>query len=153
VPFTAEVGKNVDELIELFATTAVLSVVEREKRYRQALNSAWESITEQGATWGEASGAPSFYQQDETGFRTFLKSVDDDIAWQCGTIRDGFQRYLEKGEIPPPAFPMRLAVLLRKAKHHKREQRFLAEWCRHFPAGNGATFQTLAARARKIGAI
>lgn len=107
----------------------------------------------EGLTYGQASGAPEFLNQDEDSFRAFIKKVDQDIEWQCDTVAAAFDRYRKTGEVPAPHYPMRIAVLLRKAKEFDRERRFLAAWCRHFPSGNGATYGALLERAKKAGAV
>jgi len=82
-----------------------------------------------------------------------MKVVDQDLVWQCETVTAAFERYLKTGEIPAPGNPMRVAVLLHKAKDFDRERQFLAAWCNHFPSGNGVTYAALVERAKKTGAI
>lgn len=144
---------KVDELISLFEGTPVLADEERSRLSRQASRKASAQMIEDGKTFGEASGAPSFLNQDEASFRAFLKSVDQDLGWQCGTVAETFKRYLQNGMIPPPYYPTRVTVLLRKAHDHDREKRFLAAWCRHFPEGNGVKYEKLVERAKEVGAF
>ena len=73
--------------------------------------------------------------------------------WQCDTVAAGFERFQKTGEVPAPHYPMRIAILLRKARDFDRERQFLQVWCRHFPSGNGVTYGKLVERARKTGAI
>ena len=144
---------KVDALIRTFLDNPIMAVAERERRSREATRVALAKMVDDGASYGQASGTPDFLNQDEQAFRTFIKQVDQDIEWQCSTVMDAFTRYLKVGEVPAPHYPMRVAVLLRKAKDHDREKQFLAAWCRHFPVGNGATYVKLVERAKAVGAI
>jgi hypothetical protein len=150
---STELAKKVDDLIQLFANTPVVDSIEVERRYRRAMRNSTAKMLDGGLTFGRAFGAPEFMNQDEEAFRDFIKAADQDLAWQCSTVSDAFQRYLETGEKPAPHYPMRVAVLLSKAKDFDREKEFLAAWCMHFPSGNGATYAALVERAKKVGAI
>lgn len=132
-----ELATKVDDLIRLFARTPVEDPSEAERRYGRAMNDATAKMLKGGMTFGEASGGPDFLNQDEASFRAFMKKADQDLGWQCDTVSNAFKRYLEIGETPAPHYPMRVAVLLRKAKDFDREKQFLAAWCKHFPTGNG----------------
>ncbi len=150
---STELSQRVDDLIRLFADTPVVDPREVERRYSRAMRDATAKMLDGGVTYGQASGAPEFLNQDEESFRVFMKEADRDLAWQCSTVSDAFQRYLEIGEAPAPHYPMRVAVLLSKAKDIDREKKFLAAWCKHFPFGNGAKYAALVERAKKVGAI
>lgn len=132
---SSDLVSKVDELIRLFADSPVMEDDERER------------------LWRRASGAPDFLNQDVKSFRAIMKVVDQDLVWQCETVTAAFERYLKTGEIPAPHYPMRVVVLLHKAKDFDRERQFLAAWCNHFPSGNGATYAALVERAKKTGAI
>ena len=82
-----------------------------------------------------------------------MKKADQDLIWQCRTVSKLFDAYQVSGDIPPPHYPMRIAILLKKASDPDRERRFLAAWCRHFPKGNGVKYAQLVERARKAGAL
>ena len=125
----------------------------QERIRRKAARAATNRMLDEGICYGEASGAPDFLNRDESSFRTFMKTADQDLGWQCDTVSDAFRRYLTTGEIPAPHHPMRIAVLLRKERDFDREKQFLAAWCRHFPSGNGATYAKLVERAMKSGGI
>lgn len=148
-----ELARKVDDLISLFADSPVLDPSEAERRYRHAMREATAKMLEDRMTFGEASGAPDFLNLDEASFRAFMKKADQDLSWQCDTVSDAFRRYLEIGEIPAPHYPMRIAVLLSKARDLDREKQFLAVWCMHFPSGNGTTYSKLVERAKRVGAI
>lgn len=150
---SSDLAKQVDELTRLFAESDVMNNEERERLYRQFTRAATARMLDEGLGYGQASGAPVFLNQDQDSFRAYMKQVDQDLAWQCGTLTAAFNRYLKTGEIPAPHYPMRVAILVRKAKDFHREKQFLAAWCKHFPSGNGATYAALVERAKKIGAI
>ena len=146
-------ANKVDDLIRLFSEAPVMANNERRRLADKFRRAVIARVLDDGLTYGRASGAPEFLNQDEESFRTFIKEVDQNLEWQCDTVAASFDRYQKTGEVPAPHYPMRIAVLLRKAKELDRERRFLAAWCRHFPSGNGATFGALLERAKKTGAI
>ncbi|MGX9182007.1 hypothetical protein [Mesorhizobium sp. BHbdii] len=148
-----ELAEKIDDLIDLFAREPIMDDKKRERLSRQATRAATQKMLDEGLTYGEGSGAPDFLNQDDASFRAFMKTADQDLAWQCDTVSDAFRHYLITGEIPAPHYPMRVAVLLRKEKDFEREKRFLAAWCRHFPSGNGTTYAKLVERARQSGAV
>jgi len=82
-----------------------------------------------------------------------LKSADQDLQWQCETVAASFRKYRSSGEVPAPHYPMRIAILLSKAKDFDRERKFLSAWCKHFPVGNGTKYAALVKRAEKAGAF
>jgi hypothetical protein len=148
-----ELGEKVDALIRLFASTDLIDAATIQEKRRSAMAIIAQRMIDDGAAYNQASEGPTFFSQGEASFRAFMKSADQDIAWQCETISGSFERYLKIGEIPAPHYPMRLAVLLRKSHDSEREKQFLSQWCRHFPTGNGVTYAKLDERAKKVGAI
>lgn len=150
---SADLAKKVDDLVRVFGETPVMAEKERTRLADKFTRAAITKVLDEGITYGQASGAPSFLNQDEDSFRTFIKEVDQNLDWQCDTVAAAFDRFWETGEVPAPHYPMRIAVLLRKAKDFDRERQFLAAWCKHFPSGNGRTFGKLLERAKKVGAI
>ena len=147
---TGRLAGKVDDLIRLFNESSVMAESERRRRYREFVHAAGERALAEGLSHGQASGAPSHLHLDEVDFREFMKRADQNLEWQCDTVHTAFHRFQKTGEIPAPHYPMRIAVLLRKAKQHERERRFLDAWCRHFPTGNGAKYAALVERARKV---
>lgn len=150
---STELAQKVDDLIRLFVTTSVVDPSEAARRYHRTLSDAAAKMHDEGITYGHASGTPDFLNQDEGSFRTFMKKADQDLRWQCDTVSNAFERFLRIGEAPAPHYPMRAAILLRKARDFEREKQFLAAWCHHFPSGNGAKYAALVERAKKVGAI
>lgn len=148
---SAGLAKTVDELIQEFNDTPVMSDAERDKLYREFSKNALSRMLNYQQTFGEASEAPEFLNQEEDSFRQFMKTADQDLQWQCETVATSFCRYRKSGEVPAPHYPMRIAILLSKAKDFNRERQFLAAWCKHFPTGNGTTYAALVKRAKKTG--
>lgn len=130
---SSDLANKVDELIRLFADSPVVDNDQRELLHLEAKRANTAKMLDEDLTYGQASGAPDFLNQDEESFRTFMKQVDQDLAWQCETVTAAFEQFLKTGEIPAPHYPMRVAILLRKAKDLIREKQFLAAWCKHFP--------------------
>ncbi len=150
---TDELAGKVDDVIDLLASEPVMDDEKRERLHRRSMNAATTKMLDQGLTFGKASGAPDFLNRDEASFRAFMREADQDLSWQCGTVTEAFQRYLATGEVPAPHYPMRIAVLLRKARDFAREKQFLAAWCKHFPSGNGTTYAKIVERAKTCGAV
>jgi hypothetical protein len=150
---SAEQAQKVDALIRLFDECAVIEQKEVAVRRSRASAEILAKMLDEQMTYGQASDAPKFFNQSEVEFRAFLKDVDKNLGWQCDTLSAAFERYVKIGESPAPHFPMRIAVLLRKAKSFDRERSFLAAWCKHFPSGSGVKFSQLVERARSVGAV
>ena len=150
---SADLANKVDSLIHSFTETPVMADKKRSRLSDTFRRDAIARAFDEGLTYGQASGAPAFLNQDENSFPRFIKEVDQNLDWQCDTVAAAFEHFQETGEIPAPHYPMRIAVLLRKAKDFDRERHFLLVWCRHFSSGNGATYGKLVERAKKVGAI
>ena len=141
--------KKVDRLIALMDETKPLSQRERDRLSRKHRRRATQRMLDEEISYGQASGAPEFLLQDRRSFDRLIRETDQDLGWQCDTVSEAFGRYIETGEVPAPHYPMRIAILLRKAKEAEREYDFLGAWCRHFPTGPGATYGKLVERRRK----
>lgn len=148
-----ELARKVDDVIGLLANQKIVDDEEQERLRRKSIRATTDRMLEEGIPYGQASDGPDFLNQDESSFRAFMKTADQDLGWQCDTVSDAFMRYLNTAEIPAPHYPMRIAVLLRREKDFDREKLFLAAWCKHFPSGNGTTYAKLVERAKKVGAI
>ena len=139
----------VDDLVATFNDAPVLTTKEVRRRRDEHRERVHRQFVDEGRS---AFGTPTMYMQDRESFDVLIKSTGNDLRWQCQTVAAAFIRYLEIGEIPAPYFPMRVAIILRKAKEHARERAFLAAWCRHFrQEGKGATYRKLDERAAKLG--
>ncbi|MAZ85996.1 MAG: hypothetical protein CME90_20720 [Hoeflea sp.] len=150
---SSDLAGKVDDVIGLLAKQEVIDAEEQARLHRNSIRATTDRMLEEGITYGLASNGPDFLNHDESSFRAFMKTANQDLGWQCDTISDAFRRYLTSGEIPAPHYPMRVAVLLRKEKDFEREKRFLAACCKHFPSENGTTYAKLVERAKKTGAI
>ena len=145
---------KVDALVRVLDGTEPIGGHTRRRRWCKHLRRSVERMVDEGMSYGRASDGPEFLQeQDEATFRRFIRDTNQDMGWQCDTVDEAFARYVRTGEIPAPHYPLRIAILLRKAKEPERERRFLAAWCRHFETGPGAKYSKLSERARKTGAI
>ena len=148
-PLPTAALSQVDGLIDLFNETPIMSRFKkaelRERERRRLLRT--------GKPHPEAWGSPADFDHDEKKFRDFIKDTNHNLEWQCRTVRKAFSQYTKTAEVPAPHFPMRVAVLLRRAGEHQRERDFLAAWCRHFETGPGVTYDKLMQRARKVGAL
>ena len=150
-----ELAETVDKIIHLFNDANVISKTEREKLSKDNRNRITNRLLA-GQTYREAANIPDYFNQDENSFREFMKDVDQDLQWQCKTVTEAFNTYRTTGILPAPHYPMRIAILLRKAKDHDREHIFLAAHCRHFPSedtGQYAAYTALTKRAEKINAF
>ncbi len=150
---SAYLANMVDDLTRLFNKVPVMPNSERKRLSDKFSCTAIAMMRNERITYGQASNAPEFLNQDYESFRAFIKKVDQNLEWQCETVAAAFDRYQKTGEIPAPHYPMRIAILLRKAKDFNRERQFLVAWCNHFPSGNGVKYGTLMERAKKAGAI
>ena len=149
-----EAINKLDALIVQFNCARVLNDRQRERLRRMYEDQRWNRVWNDGESYQDAFDVQDIYRQDNASFRSTLKKTDQDLAWQCKKVSADFRKYLETGEIPLPHFPMRIAVLLRKAKEHGREKRFLAAWLRHFGGiGNNGTYAQIETRAQKLNVI
>ena len=79
-----------------------------------------------------ALGAPDFCNLGPDEAKLFIRSKAQDLDWQCRTVGEYFTYHQRTGDVVPPHYPERIAILLRKAKEPEREWAWLAAWCRHF---------------------
>ena len=145
----------IDKLIQKFNDAPVLSRIEMERLYEEFRYKISERMLE-GQSYMKASEIPDYFNQDEDSFRKHMKDVSQELQWQCKTVSEAFDAYQTRGVLPAPYYPMRIAILLRKAKDHDRERIFLAAHCRHFPSentGKYAAYTKLVKRAEKIDAL
>ncbi len=148
-----DLASTVDDIIALFHASPVLPENERRRRWATASRHAMEKMLDKDTSYGQASGAPSSHNQDEISFQGLIKKADQNLKLQCEMLKDSFEQHQQTGETPAPHYPMRIAILLRRANDYDRERKFLAAWCKHFLSGNGSTYGKLVERARKTGAI
>lgn len=138
------------DLISTMNTAEISSQNELQEKQKDSSDGLFERMIRTGETFGQASGAPDFYNHGQSAFFAYLRKTDNDLIAQAGMVSDFFRRYRERGEIPPPYFSWRIAVILSKAKRKDLEKQFLASWCRHFGDFEGTRYRALAERYAKL---
>ena len=124
--------RKVDGLIARLNETEPLSGEKQDVLHRAFMERTANEMLDSGVSFGEASGAPNWYRLGNGDYRAFIKEKNQDLEWQCDTVDFFFSHHRKTGDIVPPHFPKRIAILLRKAKERDREKAFLEAWCRHF---------------------
>jgi hypothetical protein len=129
----------------------ILSHEDADKLRRAALSANMDKILS-GQTYGEATGGLAILNQDEATFKAELKSIDNDLGRQVEIVNEALDNWYEKGQVPPPYYAWRIAVILSKTKKKEEEKAFLEGWCKHFgDSKGGRRYEALAARAKKMG--
>ncbi|BFT30206.1 hypothetical protein D210916BOD24_13820 [Alteromonas sp. D210916BOD_24] len=115
----------------------------REKIFEKMLNS--------GETYGEATGAPGMVSstKNEDEFKDQLNEIDNNLLEQVRIVSEGVHHYFKTGEIPPPYYAWRIAVILRKIKEYELEARFCMGFSKHFDRGVGGRYSKIAERIEK----
>jgi len=148
---------KLDELISQMRNAKVYSQKELEvlwERDRSRIKAAIDRMLDTGVTLGVALGGPAFLNLPEDQFRQYLKNTNNDLDFQVRIVADDFSQYVTTGDAPAPYYPMRIAIILSKAKMKDKEREFLAAWCRHFGALGrrvGGSYGDLVRRAEKLG--
>ena len=140
-----------ERLMERLETTKPLTAAAADRLSKRSLGAKWEAAAEgDGIVSGEDS-AYEFLSLPDAEREAFMRAADNDLGKQVQIVDDAFDAWFERGYSVAPYYPHRIAIILSKGKRKDLEKRFLASWCRHFPIGNGAKYETLAKRARKLG--
>lgn len=84
---------------------------------------------------------------DVSGHKQII-AKNQDLGWQVWMMNRCLEDWFDRGHSLPPHYPIRICVLLRKAKRFDEERAFLASYFRHFSAYPD---KRLADRATKIG--
>lgn len=144
----------VEELVSFIRSRNRPSAAEIELLRKQRLPNYLSDSKEQIATkLGQLQSYenPLWFLAGETGeVREFLRTRDNDLDFQVDTVRRCFVTYFRDGEIPPPYYPYRISVILRKGGLSTLEQSFLEAWVSHFPGDGGGSYATLQERLAKI---
>ena len=148
---------SVTDLITLMGQTAPLSKSEQDSLYQKHLESqridffaskrvqeAQAKAIEQRELEKKQSLLNSLWQQ------SLIKDNQDNLALHAALTAELFKEYLKTGDAPPPAAPLRVAALLKKARNGDLEHQFLAAWSRHFYGAAGNGYQKLDARYDKL---
>lgn len=109
-----------------------MTEAERKQLYDAFSKRTFAQMADEGVSWGEAAGLGAIYTLADGDGRKQLVSHDQDLDWQCDTVDTFLSHHLSTGDVVPPHFPKRIAILLRKAGERERERAFLEAWCRHF---------------------
>jgi hypothetical protein len=133
-------------LIDCMALTPTLSDKEVYRLHREHMRKIVPAMINEGRTYGEASGgALSFLNRPDA--EEYIKSIDDDLGENVAIVSNSFSEYLTNGQVPAPFYAWRICIILRKAKMHKIELRFLDGWARHFAnRGIGQRYEMLMTR-------
>ncbi len=125
-----------------------------EKRLKQlrdrrshSLERMLSAAVDRATLGGEASGS---FLPAET-LSPHHRTVAMDLGAQVAISGRAFSRYIDHGEIPGAASPLRIAIILRIAQRRDLERRFLAAWCKHFANVTGASYAELVNRYRRHG--
>lgn len=143
----------IDALIERQATSPPINHMELWEKAKEERRANITQMFDEGITWGEAMGAHPILIQSEEAFRKELQSIKQDLNAQIDIFAHGLNEYFKTGDHPPPYYPMRIAIILRKQKQNERERLFLAAYCKHFATKRGSrTDEKIMARATGLGA-
>jgi len=149
--------ETVTGFIELMSRTAPLSKKEQDRLYQshresqeidflapESVQQAQVKAIEQRQLERKESVLNGLWQ------KSLIKGNQDDLGLHGALAIEFFEEYLKTGEAPPPASPLRVAVLLKKRQEKELEKKFLASWARHFGGVIGTGYQKLDARYEKL---
>jgi hypothetical protein len=141
---------SVEELASVMRSRNPLSAAEidllRKQRLPNYLSDNKEQISAKLLRIHSCDNPLSSLTGETEEAREFLRSKDNDLNFHLDTVRKCFAAYLKEGVTPPPSFPYRVAVILRKAGLTALEQSFLEAWVAHFPGDGGGRFAALQER-------
>ncbi len=144
----------IDALIKRLETEHQIDHLELWEKAKEERLANIERMFDEGITWGEAMGAHPILNQSEDSFRSELLSIKQNLNAQIDVFSHGLDEYFRTGDHPPPYYPMRIAIILRKHKQHGRECIFLAAYCKHFaPTARSRIDNKFVERARKVGVV
>lgn len=150
----ARIGKNnltsLLVLIDCMERTPRLTDDEVKALYEPYSRRIFDEMLDTGESLGEVRGGTLRFLS-RADDRSEIIARDQDFDWQLGVVSGCFSEFLQTGDIPPPHYAMRVAVLLRKSKLPDLERRFLEAWEKHFGGrGIGATYVALSKRLAKM---
>jgi len=143
------------ELIELLECTTPLKRAEINRLY-QAHKQARriDFLAPQQVQDAQGRRLQELLQSETESERTKLWNMSlfpdhaNNVSLHSALLVEQFNRYLVSGDIPPPASARRITVVLRKAKEHELDGRFLNAWCKHFGRVAGTGYEQLAMRQK-----
>lgn len=138
-------------VIKTLSERPPLSEARRKELYEPYAKKVFQGMFDTGMTYGEASGAPgvALATRDEAEFRSHLRAIDNDLEAQVRIVSEGVEHHFKHGEVPPPYYAWRIAVILRKHNQYGLEADFLECFAKHFCNGLGARYIAIAERAPK----
>ena len=142
-----------DKLIQRLNETPLLTDQEEKIKHKRFISSVTDNMLDLGVNYGKASGDLSIYNQSEKKFKLHIRKIDNDLIRQISIFNFGLDRWFAYGEIHPPYFPLRIAIILSKNSEIALEKLFLSSYCRHFMDRKGNTDEIIVKRAIKKGAI
>jgi hypothetical protein len=147
----AEISR-IDSFIRVLEEAPVVDDIALRETAQKLYSSEIDRMFSDGLTFGEATNAPPILNQPEKEFRAALKAIDNDIIEQIKIIEHCLPRWFSMVDWPPPYYAFRIAVILRKAKEHGRERKFLRAYLIKFCSRiGGRTVETLIERASDMG--
>lgn len=142
----------IDALIERLAVAEQIDHMALWEQAKEERRANIERMFEEGISWGEAMGAHPILNQSENSFRAELQSIQQNLDAQIDIFGYDLDEYFRTGDHPPPYYPMRIAIILRKQGESDRERRFLSAYFNHFAMKRGSrTDEKLVERATKLG--
>ena len=146
--------RSLEELIFLMQSRERVSSEEielmRKNRRPDFLRDTKEQIEQKLSNIRGEANSMEFLTGPFDEVRNFISSQNNNIDFQIETTKNCFLEYFRIGLTPPPYYPFRIAVILRKANLVAVEQRFLEAWVSHFPDDIGGSFTSLLERLEKI---
>ena len=150
MPLEEEQRKKVEDVTSYIKSRGNLSDDEREERSKDFIGSRADELL-QGKTVGEIHNyrGVGFNTRDQDKAKEQLREIDNDLDAQIRIVAEGVQHYYDAGVYPPPYYPWRIAVMLRKAKEYELEAQFLDAFNSRFSDGLGKRYRQLVDRATK----
>ena len=149
---TAAEINRIDCFIKLLEEAPFVDYMVLHERSKEQRLLEIEKVFSDGLTFGEATNAPPILNQPEKEFCAALKAINNDIIEQIKIIEHCLPRWFSMGDFPPPYYAFRIAVILRKAKEHGRERKFLRAYLINFRSrfGGSRMDETLIERAEDM---
>ncbi|GEM_PF-6221977 len=137
-----------ERLIHRLRSTARQSIEQAKKKRQAYIEKAFNTMLDTGKTLGQAAEGLDHLALPESEFRAHLKKIAGSLEEQVKITDTAIGLWFEHGQYPPPYYPWRITVILRKEKLFDVEKEFLTAYCRHFVAR-----KDMAKRLMKIGAF
>ena len=136
-------------LIQRLFDTEVFPEAEAAALYKARLRGIVGLMLDEGLTYGAASGGLSFLQDADASEQ--IRTFANDLERQVQIVHKMLDSWFEWGETVYPHYPLRIAIILRKAKAFDEERRFLAAFGQHFRGHGSSPYLKLTIRAEKLG--